>query len=151
FSFGSLFYEMLTGQKAFNADSKLSTLAAIVKEEPRPIRQVVPGIPPELERIVNRCLRKDPDRRFHHMQDLKIELEELKEQLSSAKRVGTQPKIQAGWRKWIWMGVTVVIAATAVAVWFSRGKAGKPTEAPRVVPLTSYRGLEVDPSFSPDG
>ena len=45
FSFGSVLYEMVTGQKAFEGDSKMSTLAAILKQEPKPISQLVPGIP----------------------------------------------------------------------------------------------------------
>ena len=69
FSFGSVLYEMVSGQKAFQGDSKLSTLAAILKQEPKPISQLVPDVPPDLEKIINRCLRKDPERRFQHMAD----------------------------------------------------------------------------------
>src|SRR5262245_16755918 len=85
FSFGAVFYEMITGQKAFQGDSKLSTLAAIVKQEPKAVSRLVPDVPPDLEKIINRCLRKDPGRRFHHMEDLKVELEELKEHSDSGK------------------------------------------------------------------
>ena len=87
FSFGTVLYEMVSGQKAFEGDSKLSTLSAILKQEPKPISQVVPGIPSELEKIINRCLRKDPGRRFHHMDDVKVELEELKEEYSDSGRL----------------------------------------------------------------
>src|ERR1700756_3333739 len=91
FSFGAVLYEMVTGQKAFEGDSKLSTLAAIVKQEPKAVSQLVPDIPPDLEKIINRCLRKDPQRRFHHMEDLKVELEELKEESDSASQIGKPP------------------------------------------------------------
>ena len=64
FSFGAVLYEMVTGQKAFQGDSKMSTVAATLKQEPKPISQVVPGIPGELEKIINRCLRKDRERRY---------------------------------------------------------------------------------------
>ena len=64
FSFGSVLYEMVSGQQAFQGDSKMSTLAAILNQEPKPISQLVPGIPRDLEKIINRCLRKDPERRF---------------------------------------------------------------------------------------
>ena len=60
FSFGSVLYEMVTGQKAFQGDSKMSTLAAILNQEPKPISQLVPGIPRDLEKIIKRCLRKEP-------------------------------------------------------------------------------------------
>ena len=67
-----MLYEMVSGQKAFQGDTKLSTLTAILKQEPKPISQLVPDIPPDLEKIINRCLRKDPGRRFQHMEDLKV-------------------------------------------------------------------------------
>jgi signal transduction histidine kinase len=56
FSFGSVLYEMVTGTKAFQSDSRMSTVAAILREDPTPARQIAKNLPPELERIV----RKDP-------------------------------------------------------------------------------------------
>ena len=61
FSFGSVLYEMVSGQKAFEEDSKISTLAAIVKEEPKAISQLIPGIPTDLEKIINRDFLTDND------------------------------------------------------------------------------------------
>src|SRR4029077_8598511 len=52
FSFGAVLYEMITGQKAFQGDSKMSTLMAVLKREPKPISQLVPGIPHDLEKII---------------------------------------------------------------------------------------------------
>jgi serine/threonine protein kinase len=63
FSFGSVLYEMVTGQRAFRGDSKLSTLSAILKEDPKPVSSVVPDVPRDLEKIITHCLRKDPGRR----------------------------------------------------------------------------------------
>ncbi len=57
-------YEMVSGQKAFKGDSKMSTLTAVMKQEPKPIGQLVAAVPPDLEKIINRCLRKDPGQRF---------------------------------------------------------------------------------------
>jgi serine/threonine protein kinase len=70
FSFGVMLYEMLTGRRPFAGDTKLSTLAAIVNQEAQPVKQVVEGLPAELDRVVTRCLRKDPARRFQTMADL---------------------------------------------------------------------------------
>ena len=64
FSFGAVLYEMLTGRRAFRADSKLSILSAILKDEPEPASTLRKEIPQELERIITRCLRKNPERRF---------------------------------------------------------------------------------------
>src|SRR5271165_4399827 len=79
FSFGSVLYEMTTGRPAFSGETKMSTLAAILHKEPSPVREIAPDTPRELERIINRCLRKDADRRVQSMADVKVALEDLKE------------------------------------------------------------------------
>ena len=91
FSFGAVLYEMVSGQKAFQGDSKLSTLAAILKQEPKPISQLVADVPPDLEKIIKRCLSKDAGRRFQNMDDLKVELEEVKETPTRAHWPGHRP------------------------------------------------------------
>ena len=77
FSFGTLLYEMVTGRRAFHGDSKLSTLSAILREEPKPASEVVEALPRELERIITRCLRKSPASRFQTIAELQRELEAL--------------------------------------------------------------------------
>jgi eukaryotic-like serine/threonine-protein kinase len=151
FSFGAVLYEMVTGQKAFQGDSKLSTLAAIVKQDPKAISQLVPDTPPDLEKIINRCLRRDPERRFHHMEDLKVELQELKEESDSGKLAGTSPAVRPVQRSWVWAAAALVVVAIAVSTWIFRGTARKPASAPEVIPLTSYPGIEKFANFSPDG
>ena len=85
FSFGSVLYEMVTGQRAFQGDSPLSTLTAVLREEPKPISKLSEGLPRELERVITRCLRKDPDRRWQSMADVKVALRELKEESDSGR------------------------------------------------------------------
>ncbi len=125
FSFGAVLYEMLTGKHAFRGDSKLSILSAILEKEPEPISLVRKGIPTELERIVARCLRKDADRRFQHMADLKVALEELKERSESVvlnvARVGRKREL---W--WLWFAGPVAAITVAVGGWFWRSS---PTHA----------------------
>src|SRR6266478_4897618 len=75
FSFGAVLYEMLTGRRAFEAATTLSTLMAVVGLEPKALRTIVRDIPPEMETIVARCLRKDPAARFQNPSDLKNALE----------------------------------------------------------------------------
>ena len=85
FSFGSVLYEMVTGQRAFQGDSKMSTLAAVLNQEPKPISKISRALPHDLEKIISRCLRKDPGRRFQHMVDVKVGLEDLKEESDSGR------------------------------------------------------------------
>src|SRR5690349_17932461 len=64
FSFAVVLYEMVTGARAFAGDSALSTLSAILRDEARPIPEIAPDTPPQLEQVINRCLRKNPEQRF---------------------------------------------------------------------------------------
>jgi Tol biopolymer transport system component/serine/threonine protein kinase len=153
FSFGSLLYEMITGHRGFNGDSVVSILSAILKEDPKPVSSITPGVPPELEKVITRCLRKDPDRRFQHMDDLKVALLDLKEEWESGRPspvVGAKPKIG---RMLQVAGLIAVILIAAVGVWlrFFRSTGTSPGLPPKTVPLTTYVGDECCASFSPDG
>lgn len=77
FSFGSILYEMLSGQRAFRRDTSAETMTAILKEEPPEFSQTNSTISPSVERIVRRCLEKQPARRFHTASDLAFALEAL--------------------------------------------------------------------------
>lgn len=120
FSFGSLLYEMVTGCKAFQGDTRASTLAAVLKDEPKPASQITPGLPKEVERIIRRCLRKDPAHRFQHMDDLKVALEELKEESDSGKLTAVEaparPRKPRFQRAALAAGALVVLAAAGVLV-----------------------------------
>ena len=118
FSFGSLLYEMLTGRRPFRRDSPALTLAAILHLEPPPLPS---GIPSELERIIARCLRKDPARRFQTMADLKVTLEELKEDSDSGKLAGVpapaRPRNHRFLRPTLAAAAVLVLAAGSVFLW----------------------------------
>ena len=72
FSFGLVFYEMLSGQRAFVADTGIGVMAAIIRDEPRPLRAA-----PEIERVIMRCLRKSPSDRFQSMSEVREALEQM--------------------------------------------------------------------------
>ncbi|MGA2327219.1 MAG: protein kinase, partial [Bryobacteraceae bacterium] len=139
FSFGTLLYEMVSGRRPFERDSNLSTLAAILNEEPKPVRELAPHLPLELEQILARCLRKDPARRFQHIDDVRVELEDLRHPLERRPRR----------RRWVWLSVAVAAVLALALVWWLR----EPPAAGelRAVPLTSYPGRQDFPSLSPDG
>jgi eukaryotic-like serine/threonine-protein kinase len=148
FWFGVMLYEALTGRRPFTGDTKLSTLAAIVNQEPRPARQLVEGLPSELDRVLARCLRKDPARRFQNMADLKVALEELKEE-SDSERLTAGAHAPARKRTWLWAAAGALIVLALAGAWLLRRPASGAPE--RLVPVTSYHGSELSPSFSPDG
>lgn len=117
FSFGSLLYEMLTGQPPFRAQSTMATLAAIINQEPKPLGEVAAHVPGEVERIVTRCLRKDPDRRFQHASDLRVELQELADAQSTGAFATAAVESRKPRRQRPWMygavGVGALIAGLA--------------------------------------
>ena len=77
FAFGAIIYEMLTGARAFKRASSIETLSAILKEDPADISESHPNVPPQLEKLVRRCLEKDRERRFQTARDLAFNLETL--------------------------------------------------------------------------
>jgi serine/threonine protein kinase len=144
FSFGALLYEMVTGRRPFERDSKLSTLAAILNEEPKPVREVAAHVPPELEQIIARCLRKDPARRFQHIDEVKVVLEDLRQDMGTPP-----PKRMPRWRRWVWLCAAFAAVLALALVWWWR----EPPAASelRAVSLASYQGEQGYPSLSPDG
>ncbi|HXK04496.1 MAG TPA: protein kinase [Verrucomicrobiae bacterium] len=151
FSFGSVLYEMVTGRQAFLGESKMSILAAVLREEPTPMRELAHDIPPELEEIIGLCLRKDLDKRFQTMTDVRILLEKLKERIDTGKSsthlVQTVERRARGWR--IVAGIVLLLAALSGAWWL--GRSGVSTRLARLTRLTWDSGLTVDPTLSPNG
>jgi serine/threonine protein kinase len=152
FSFGALLYEMVTGQRAFEGDSKLSTLSAILREEPKSASQIVEGLPRELERIIARCLRKSPERRFQTMADLKVALEELKDESDSGTLTLAPSKIRKLSPSWLLaFGLSTLVLLLAVAagwLWW-HSKPAQTTQ--RLLTRLTFNGVSFNPTISPDG
>ncbi len=91
FSFGSILYEMLSGQRAFRGETPADTMSAILKEEPAELSETARHVPPALERVVRHCLEKNPAHRFQSTGDLAFNLEALTD--SSAGKTSSQPAI----------------------------------------------------------
>jgi Tol biopolymer transport system component/predicted Ser/Thr protein kinase len=153
FSFGAVLYEMLTGQRAFSGDSTVSILSSILRDEPKPAVQIAPGIPREVNRIVARCLRKDPARRAQHMADVKLALEELKEESESGISAdGIALTAVAPRRPWLIPTLAGVVVLAAIGVfWKTRGVPDRAAPEMQPVVVTSYTGQQRDPALSPDG
>jgi serine/threonine protein kinase/Tfp pilus assembly protein PilF len=87
FSFGCILYEAVTWQKAFVGEDAIDSLNKIVRESPPPISEFRPDAPNHLQRIVRRCLAKDPDDRYQTIKDVAIELRELRRELAGSADV----------------------------------------------------------------
>ena len=133
FSFGAVVYEMVTGRRAFSGDTAVSTLASVIKEHPKPLSEVTPETPRDLEKLINRCLQKQPDRRWQAMADLRVALGELREESESGDRQAAAPPVQQRlWWRWMALAVVPLIIAGAWGLW----RAGT-RPAPRTPVLTS--------------
>jgi Tol biopolymer transport system component len=153
FSFGAILYEMATGRRPFAGASSLSVLAKVVNEDPLPPSSIDPSLSNQVERTILRCLRKNPDRRFQTMADLKVALDDLIEESSTA-HAAQAPAVRKSSR-WRWalalasLATLVVIASYLVMQ--SLQPAPSPAPSMRAVPLTALPGIVRWPSFAPDG
>ena len=117
FSFGALLYQMVTGRRAFPGDNVITILAAVINQEPAPVATFVPNAPRELESVISRCLKKDPEHRIQHMVDVKIALEEVLERVESPS--GPLPVAKPR-RRWLAPVLIAVILGVAAGAWLAR-------------------------------
>jgi len=152
FSFGAMLYEMVTGQKAFRGDTRISTITSILRDEPKPISSEHPNVPRDLERIIARCLRKDAGRRYQTMTDVHLALEELKEDSESGSAVAFVPAPPKK-RIPVWyLAGSVAVVIAAGGAWLLWGRTPAVPVAPLIIrPFTNYRGMETWPAVSADG
>jgi len=151
FAFGAVLYEMLTGRRAFGGPSKLSTMAAILNQEPKPASEIVENFPKELDRVLARCLRKDPARRFQTMADLKVALEELQEESGSGQLTPAAATPERRKLSLVLLAAIVFALLAAGVTWRILLPSAKPDAPLKLIPLTTYPGSESYPTFSPDG
>jgi len=158
FSFGAVFYEMLTGKRAFKRETSAETMTAILREEPQALNDSGWQGPPGLQRILARCLEKNVERRFQSASDLAFAIESLSgtsfgtptgtsTRTSSAKAV-PQPKSRRAWLPWVI--AAALLAGTAV--WeIARPVAApaNPLEKAHFARVTDF--VSVEAAISPDG
>ena len=159
FSFGSVLYEMVTGRRAFEGTNKVSTLAAILHTEPKATTELSARVPPELDKIIVRCLRKDPERRAQSIADVKLALEELKQdselgRLSGQLGSATAVDLVARSRRrvvTIAAGVLILIVAAASLAWSLLPRPASAPARSEWLQITNLPDSAVQPALSPDG
>ena len=118
FSFGAVFYEMLSGERAFKGETAADTMTAILTKEPPDLDSARLAISPGLDRIVRRCLEKTPDLRFQSASDLAFALETLSTMSTASTRIDSgvalpppPPVGRTAWLPW-----SIAVAALVAAV-----------------------------------
>jgi eukaryotic-like serine/threonine-protein kinase len=143
FAFGCVLYEMLTGRRAFQAESTLSTIEAILHREPKPAY----GLPAKLDKLITRCLEKNREHRPSHMSEVKVALEEIGEQARSRPHILAPPHFRYSW---LWFAfVPFLLAAGLFGLW--KWQVTKRVEPLTAVMLNTMPGVKGYPSFSPGG
>jgi Tol biopolymer transport system component len=160
FSFGAILYEMLSGRRAFHGESVAETMSAILKEEPPELSDSNKNVSPALERLVNHCLEKNPEARFHSARDITFALEALSGSTASALGdISTNASLPSRrrrvgeWLPWAVAGAALLLAALALAwQYFRRFPSGEVGEAIRfIIPMPEKALIIGPPVISPDG
>jgi Tol biopolymer transport system component len=155
FALGAIMYEALTGKRTFQKPSAAETMSAVLNEDPPKASQFVPTLPPALQKVIHRCLEKNPAQRFQSASDLAFALEAQSDSGVQSATVPAQPEQPLRKRKWWYATVTAIallaLAGVIATLWFTRTAHKAPERTLTAVPLSTYPGFQFQPSFSPDG
>src|SRR5262245_3090916 len=144
---GCVVYEMVTGKRAFVATSPASLIGTILKDEPKPMRELKPLAPPSLERLAKTCLAKDPDERWQNAHDVGAELRWIAEAGSAIGRTATTPSK----REWLGWSLAAALGLALVGGGLLR-RPPQPTQLVRFdVPAPEGSELQLYVAVSPDG
>jgi serine/threonine protein kinase len=117
FAYGAILYEMLAGKRAFQKATSADTMSAILNEDPPGISQISTNIPPALQRLVHRCLEKNPEQRFQSASDLAFALDALSETSGNAAAVSNN---QSRRIFKLWAVAAVFAAVVAAGLWLRK-------------------------------
>ena len=169
FSLGSVIYELVTGKAAFDGETASDVMAEILKVEPPPPAELAPDVPPEIERIIGKALRKDRETRYQAVGDLLIDLQDFKKEAEfQAKLQGpvrAQPqklisdrrtparavalpagRISSSGRRWLWPVAVLLVAILAIGYFFVRKSHTVPaSKGTRSLAVLPFRNLNGDP------
>jgi len=147
FSFGAILYEMLSGVRVFRRDSAAETMSAILREEPPDLSATNKNVQPGLERIVRRCLEKNPEERFYSARDIAFDLEAL----SAASGATAAASTASQSKRRILPALVLAAIVAALAVGYLAGKGRGTGASTRFRQLTFRRGTVWSARFGSDG
>ena len=154
FAFGAVLYEMVSGKRAFRRETPAETMTAILKEDPPELSELDHPVSPGLERIVRRCLEKNPEQRFQSAKDLAFALEALTgtsststSRMAAVDATTVEAKKGAGWPVLAAVGALALALGAALA-WYLHPAPASPPTFSRV---SFHRGEVLRARFVPDG
>ncbi len=149
FAFGAIFFEMLSGQRAFSRDTAAETMTAILKEDPPELTELNRNISPALDRIARHCLEKNPDQRFQSARDLAFDLDSLSQHSGSSARMVAKPTSLQNVRRFQ-LPITLLLVAIGAGLGYLLGHKSKPTSEVTYHQLTFRKGTVLSARFAPD-
>src|SRR6267142_2633320 len=147
FSFGSILYEMISGQRAFRRNTNAETMTAILNEEPQEFSSRIGVTPPALERIVRHCMEKQPKQRFQSARDIAFDLESV----SAVSGTGALPaatKTKVRWIRSAAVAAAFLAAGIGLGLWLHPSA---PEVQPKLHRVTFSRLTILSARFTPDG
>jgi tRNA A-37 threonylcarbamoyl transferase component Bud32/Tol biopolymer transport system component len=150
FAFGAVLYEMVSGKRAFQRDTAAETMTAILKEDPPELSESMQPVSPGLERIIRRCLEKQPEQRFQSAKDLAFALEALSGTTTSKAMTAGTIQEQGTPRSWkgIAAGALLGMALLGAVAWLARPR---PMAPPTFTRVSFERGRVVLARFAQEG
>jgi serine/threonine protein kinase/Tol biopolymer transport system component len=135
FSFGAVLYEMATGTLPFRGDTSAALFNSILNKEPASAIRMNPGLPPELEHIIDKALDKDRNVRYQSAADMRADLTRLKRdttsgKVSAARASMVEPRSKSRW-PWAMVALAALLAIAALAWWLR-----SPLPPPRLIGVT---------------
>ncbi|HTS29576.1 MAG TPA: protein kinase [Bryobacteraceae bacterium] len=155
FAFGAVLFEMLAGRRAFDGKSQAMLISAIMSTDPPPVSSVQPLAPPALDRLVRKCLAKDPGQRWQSVRDLVSEIRWISESGSQAAAAPSSARPRRRQLSVAWIAAAVFASAFVGLLGFHLRESPKEERMARfLAPLpeqTIFRYVFDSPSVSPDG
>jgi len=154
FAFGAILYEMLAGRRAFEGDSAVEVLNAILKEEPPEISEPKREVPPALVRVVRHCLEKSREDRFQSIADVAFYLEALPAAADRETSAAERARPRGRGRRWMAVTAAGIALAAAITIWQVRWSDEvweNPLANAHIERVTDFPGIETSAAISADG
>ncbi|MGA8273510.1 MAG: serine/threonine-protein kinase, partial [Candidatus Sulfotelmatobacter sp.] len=153
FSFGAILYEMLSGKRAFHGDTAADTMSAILREDPPELNETNRNVSPALERMVQHCLEKNPEQRFHSASDIAFDLEHLTGVSGTAARAAVPAAAGSRTRGKLLalLAGGALLAAMMLGLGWWLGKGNGPAPLAEYQQITFRTGSIGNARFTPDG